>query len=47
MEDKIEKPAEYPAGLTLEEKMTETHLGFLMLTMVIVIVKVKIIIKKR
>jgi hypothetical protein len=47
MEVKMEKPAEYPAGLTSEEKMTETHLGFLMRMMVIVIVKVKIIIKKR
>jgi hypothetical protein len=47
MEVKMEKPAEYPAGLTLEEKMPREHLVFLALMMVIVIIKVKIIIKKR
>jgi hypothetical protein len=36
-----------PAGFNLEEEMTEPHLHFLAVMVVIVIIKVKIIIKKR
>jgi hypothetical protein len=38
---------DFPAGFHLEEEMPNTHLNFLALTLVIVIIKVKIIIKKR
>jgi len=44
---KMEKPAGFPHRLHLEEEMLTTHLNFLALMLVIVIIKVKIIIKKR
>jgi hypothetical protein len=37
----------FPAGFHLEEEMANKHLNFLSLTLVIVIIKVKIIIRKR
>jgi hypothetical protein len=43
----MEKPTGFPAGFHLEEEMASKHLNFLALTLVIVIIKVKIIIKKR
>jgi hypothetical protein len=36
-----------PTGFHLEEEMPNTHLNFLPLTIVILIIKVKIIIRKR
>jgi hypothetical protein len=36
-----------PAGFHLEEEMPQNHLNFLALTLVIVIIKVKIIIRRR
>jgi hypothetical protein len=38
---------DWPAGFHLEEGMPRTHLNFLALMLVIVIIKVKIIIRKR
>ncbi|MEA2791386.1 MAG: hypothetical protein QOG73_3792 [Acetobacteraceae bacterium] len=43
----MKKPAEFPAGFNLEEEMNTTHLYFLAMMLVIVIIKVKIIIRKR